>query len=284
VTANATGIASLEDPRVALFRDVADAELRERAGLFLVEGRLNVRRLLAARRFRTRALLLSPAAQAALADALARLDAATPVYVAAPRLLSGIAGYHLHRGCLAAAERGEPLAAQALLRGAGRRLLLVLEDVANPDNVGGAFRNAWAFGASGVLLSPACADPLGRKATRVSMGGTLEVPFARVACCAELCERLRAEGFAALALTTDPAAPPLEEAAHALRAAPRLALLLGSEGDGLRPATLAAAGACARIRMARGVDSLNLATAAGIALHRLAPLGGGAGGCREADA
>jgi tRNA G18 (ribose-2'-O)-methylase SpoU len=116
------------------------------------------------------------------------------------------------------------------------------------------------------------------------MGGTLEVPFARVASCAELCERLRAEGFAVLALTTDPAAPPLEEAAHALRGAPRLALLLGSEGDGLRPATLAAAGARARIRMARGVDSLNLATAAGIALHRLAALGGGAGGCREADA
>jgi tRNA G18 (ribose-2'-O)-methylase SpoU len=152
----------------------------------------------------------------------------------------------------------------------GRRLLLGLEAVANPDNVGGVFRNAMAFGADGVVLSPTSADPLYRKAIRVSAGATLAVPFARVPDWPAALNALRAAGFALVALTTRRDALPVQ-ALGTTRAVPEhVALLLGHEGDGLTPATRAAADLEVTIPMAAGVDSLNVATTSGIVLHRLA--------------
>jgi tRNA G18 (ribose-2'-O)-methylase SpoU len=179
-------------------------------------------------------------------------------------------GYNLHRGCLAAAERGQPRAPEAVLEAcsAASRPLVVLEDVTDPGNVGNVFRNAHAFGAGGVWLTPRCADPLYRKATRVSMGATLRLPFARIGAAAAALAEARAAGFASVALTPHPAADPIEALAARVSGT-RLALVFGTESEGLSPAVLAAADLRARIPIAPGVDSLNVATASGIALHRL---------------
>jgi tRNA G18 (ribose-2'-O)-methylase SpoU len=265
-------VSRLDDPRLAVFRDVKDRALRDRAGLFLVEGRLGVRRLLEQTRFRPHAVFVTPAAHAALADALAKLPDETPVYVGPKDLLCRVVGYRLHRGCLAAAERGPARDALELLRarGAPAGPLVLLEDVTDPDNVGGVLRNARAFGAAAVWLTPRCADPLSRKATRVSVGASLFVPFATLADVAAAAALLRAAGFAVLAFTPAAEALSIDAAAALLAGVERRALVFGGEGSGLSPAALAAADLRVRIPMAGDVDSLNLATASGIALHRLA--------------
>jgi tRNA G18 (ribose-2'-O)-methylase SpoU len=264
----------LDDPRVADYRLVTDAERLASSGLFVVEGRLGVRRLLACSRFRTRSVFVTPSARAALADALPVGRGAPRVYVAPPSLLRQVVGYPMHRGCLALAERRAPESVSALLQAVDGRTgpLVVLEDVTNPDNVGGVLRNAWAFGARALLLTPGCADPLYRKATRVSMGASLELPFARISDCVRGFERLRRHGYRVVACT--PAAEAQDVAALAawMSRDERVALALGTEDAGLSAAALAAADAKARIPMAPGVDSLNVATAAGIVLHRFARL------------
>ncbi len=254
------------DPRVAGFADLRDPVLRRRRGLFVAEGRLVVRHLLATRRFPVLALLLAPAAVAALEDLLGGDGAAVPVYVAAPEVMRGITGFPFHRGCLALAERGPDLEPAALARPPGTRRLVALDDLADPDNVGAVFRNARAFAADGVLLSPGSADPLYRKAIRTSAAATLAVPFARSRDWARDLAGLGDLGYTLLALTPDAEA----EDVGALGARPaRLVLLVGSEGAGLGAVSRRAAHRRVRIPMAAGVDSLNVATATGVALHRL---------------
>jgi tRNA G18 (ribose-2'-O)-methylase SpoU len=253
------------DPRVADYVDLRDPALRRAAGRFVVEGRLLVRRLLAASRFPVRSLLVTPAARAGLGDLLATLEA--PVYVADAAVLRAIVGFDFHRGCLAVAERGAPPPLASLLAPAGPRLLVGLEDVRGPDNVGAVLRNARAFGAAGALLSPATADPLYRLAIRASAGASLTLPFAR-APWPEALAAARTAGYTVLALTPDPGATDIA----ALGGGPalaRAALLVGSEGGGLTAAARAAADVQVRIAMEPGTDSLNVATATGIALHRL---------------
>lgn len=272
-------VESLGDPRLAVYRNVRDPDLRARANLFLCEGRLGVRRLLAGGRFRPRSVFLTPAALAALSDALRALPEGVPVYRGSQALLNEVVGYHLHRGCLAAVERGEPLEPEAVLAKCGvGRPLLFLENVTDPDNVGAIFRNAASLGAGGVWLTSGCADPLYRKATRVSMGATLAVPFARTDAAPEAFARLAAAGRVVVALTPERDAERIESAAARLAGRP-LALALGTEGEGLSPAARAAAAERVRIAMAPGVDSLNVGMAAGIALHRFAA---GPGGCGAA--
>jgi tRNA G18 (ribose-2'-O)-methylase SpoU len=271
-------IHSLDDPRVADYRNVKDADLLEKSNLFMTEGRLGVRRLVADSRFRARSVFVTRAALAGLSDVLAKLGDETRVYLASQALLNEVVGYKMHRGCLAAAERGAPLSADEILArcATGRRLLVVLEDLTNPDNVGSVFRNARAFGADGILLTPRCTDPLYRKALRVSMGGTLQMPFARVGSCAQAFETLRTAGFTVVALTPEPETTPLDQAARRLAGTERVALAFGTEAEGLSSAALAAADVRACIPMAPGVDSLNVATASGIALHRFGkPKGAG---------
>jgi tRNA G18 (ribose-2'-O)-methylase SpoU len=143
-------------------------------------------------------------------------------------------------------------------------LLCVLEGVGDHENLGSIFRNAAALGVDGVLLGPGCSDPLYRRAVRVSMGHVLRVPFGTVTDWPGGLHELRAEGFRVLALTPDATAVPLHEA---VRAGQRTAVLLGSEGPGLTEEALAAADERVRIPMAGDVDSLNVATAAAIALY-----------------
>jgi tRNA G18 (ribose-2'-O)-methylase SpoU len=257
------------DPRIASFREVRDGARRLRDGLFLAEGRLLVRRLLQTGRFPVRSLLLTEAAAEDLRDLLARGDSPT-VYVASAATIRAIVGFKFHRGCLALGVRGGPPAPEPLLSPPGPRTLLALEGVTDPDNVGAVFRNAAAFRAAGVLLSEDCADPLYRKAIRVSMGATLSVPFARVRDWPAALVALRRAGYRLVALCPRPEAEDIARMAARSPRETRLALLVGAEGAGLSPGTLAVADAEVRIPMAPGVDSLNVAAACGIALHRLA--------------
>jgi tRNA G18 (ribose-2'-O)-methylase SpoU len=155
---------------------------------------------------------------------------------------------------------------------AGAPRVLALEAVGNPDNVGGLFRVASALGAGGILLDDSCADPFYRKAIRTSMGASLRVPFVSAADWMPSLEGLRTRGHTLVALTPGTDAIALDEWRPA--AATRLTLLLGSEGSGLRPATLALADVFLRIPMDRAADSLNVVVAAAIALRELRDTGG----------
>jgi len=252
-------------PQTAEYASLADPELARSLGLFVAEGRFVVRRVIEDGRYAIRSLLLTAAAQQQLGAVLARLDPGVPVHVCPVQSFHGLTGFNIHRGCVALVARPSELDADAL---AGRaRLLVMLEAIANPDNVGGIFRNAAAFGGDGVLLDAATCDPLYRKAIRTSMAATLRVPFARVQWL-DAMPKLRALGYTIAALTPHELAEPLDSFAQQPRPQ-RLALLLGNEGDGLSAAAAAAADVRLRIPMHTGVDSLNVAVAAGIALSRL---------------
>jgi tRNA G18 (ribose-2'-O)-methylase SpoU len=259
-------IGCADDPRVAGYRAVSDAELMRSRGLFVAEGRLVVRRVIEDGRFPVRSMLVSDAALRALEPSIAKLGPDVPVYVCGPRDFLGIAGYDVHRGCLALVERPPALSTSALL--ASAQLLVVAEGVTNADNIGGVFRNAAAFGAGGVLLSPTSCDPLYRKAIRTSMAAVIRLPFARALDWPGVLLQVRAAGFTIVALT--PREPSEVLDAFASRQRPgRLALMVGTEGDGLTPAAAAITDHRVRIPIGGDVDSLNLAVAVGIALYRL---------------
>jgi tRNA G18 (ribose-2'-O)-methylase SpoU len=255
-----TPVDALDDPRLDDYRDIREDRLRPR-GLFAVETREVVRRLLREGRFPLRSILVTQPALDALRDLLA---APTVVYVATHQLIYAVVGLNFHRGCMGIAERGTGLSLDDIL--APRpRTIVVCERLSNPDNVGGVFRNAMAFGAGGVVLSPGSADPLYRKVVRVSMGGSVTVPLVETSDWPGALARLRADGFTVVALTTQGGTD-----LGAIAPPAKLALLLGSEGDGLTDAALAHADVRATIPMAPGVDSLNVVVACGIALDRLA--------------
>ncbi len=258
-------IANAGDERLRDYRGVSDPDLAARDGLFIAEGRLVVRRLLTASRFAARSVLVTESALVALRDVL---DArpALPVFVVPQSVINGITGFNIHRGCLALGHRPEPPRWQQVLDGA--RHLVCLERIANADNVGGIFRNAHAFGTHGILLDGVSTDPLYRKAIRTSMAATLQVPFARAEPWPHALTELRRLGFTVIATTPADSAIPLADAAKSVAGRPR-ALVFGHEGDGLAPATLAACDLHARIPISRHVDSLNVATAAAIALYEL---------------
>ena len=253
------------DPRLTDYRNIPDHELLQQRGIFVAEGRLVVRRLLMESRYRARSVMVTAAAHASLADVLdTRKD--LPVFVVPPDVMNGITGFNIHRGCLAIGERPQALAWRDAVNRA--RTVIVLERVANADNVGGIFRNAAAFGAEAVLLDETSTDPLYRKAIRTSMGATLLVPFARVARCPEALREMQSAGFATVALTPAASAPLLQTTAGQIGTQP-VALLLGHEGEGLTDTSLAACQYQARIPIASTVDSLNVAAAAAIALYEV---------------
>ncbi len=267
---------SLEDPRVAAYQHVAEPELVRRLGLFVAEGRAVVERVLEqaieTEQYRIESLLVSDAALVGLMPLLARLSALrradVPTYVCPAAAFRRLAGLNLHRGCLALVHRPARRAVGDVTLAA--RTIVVLEAIGNPDNIGGIFRNAAAFGCDAVVLSPGCADPLYRKAIRTSMAASLRVPFATASPWPEALGALKAGGFTMLALTPRRSAATLDALAESARPA-RLALLLGAEGPGLTATALAHADRSVRIPMTAAVDSLNVAVACGIVLSRLAP-------------
>ena len=258
-----------DDPCVQEYRAVSEPELVRDSGLFIAEGRLVVRRAIEEGRCRVRSLLLSETARRDLEPVLGRLPEDVPIYISAARDLMTITGFDMHRGCLALVHRPAVLSAETVLGTA--RVVVILEAVANADNVGGVFRNAAAFGADAVLLSPSCCDPLYRKAIRTSMAAVLQVPFARIADWPRGLATLGARGFTIVGLTPRGPAQTLDSFAAARPA--RLALLVGNEGLGLSREAEAAAHHLVRVPIRPAVDSLNLVVATGIALSRLTNLG-----------
>jgi len=256
-----------EDPRLADYREIRDAERRRRDGTFIAEGRQGVRRLLSAGRYRVRSALLTPPALDALGEVL--LAAGVPVYVVRQGLVEAVVGMEFHHGCLAAGERGAEPTAEAILGGTRNDRLVVLEGLGDSSNVGAMFRNALAFGVGAVLLAPGTADPLYRKAIRVSSGATVAMPFARFADWPRDLKLLREAGYTVLALTPRAEAVSLGELGEGRPLPARLALLLGTEGRGLSDEALAAADLQVRIPMAPEMDSLNVAAAGAVALHWL---------------
>jgi tRNA G18 (ribose-2'-O)-methylase SpoU len=248
-----------DDPQLADYRGVSDAELLRRRNLFVAEGRLIVGRLFDSTH-RVVSVLVNDASRRALAPSLSRLPEDVPVYVCETDDFASITGFNLHRGCLALAERPTDRVPTDVMHGCSR--LLILEGVTDADNVGSAFRNAAAFGAH-VLLSPTCCDPLYRKAIRTSMGSALGTPYARVSDWPAGLASVKANEFTIAALTPRAHARDLASCAGAQK----IALLVGSEGPGLTTAAERFADMSLRIPMHGDVDSLNLATATGIALH-----------------
>lgn len=260
-----TRIDDERDERLADYRNVPDPELLDRRGLFVAEGRLVVRRLLEGGRLTAHSVMVTPPALASLEDLVAARPG-LPVYLVPQRVMDGVSGFNVHRGCLAIGGRPPRLRWQEVT-GRARRVA-VLERVGNADNVGAMFRSAAALAVDGILLGPACADPLYRKAIRTSMGAALSVPFAAAEPWPDTLRALGDTGWIVTAMVTEPDAPALHEVFATAGGRP-VAVVIGHEGEGLSQAARDACPYRARIPMADGVDSLNAATAAAIAFYEL---------------
>ena len=258
--AGVESIQTFDDPRVADYKHIANLAHLQARGLFVAEGRLVLKRLVTSTRFETESILLTPAARDSLGDILDLARA--PIYLVAQELMNELVGFNIHRGCLALARRpaSTPFDPATLI---GLSRIVVLEGVNNPDNIGGIFRSAAAFDAQLVVVGPDCGDPLYRKAVRTSMAATLAVPFVVTTNWPAPLDLLRGAGFQVIALTPASSALPI----HDVESAGRTALLLGAEGEGLTHAAMAAATNQVRIPTSSLVDSLNVTSAASIAMH-----------------
>ena len=258
-----------DDPRLADYVGLTDVALRRRAepdlGIYIAESEKVIRRALAAGH-RLRSLLMAPRWLTDLADVVAQAEAdGIPVFVGEHAALEAVTGFHVHRGALAAMARPALPAVDEVVRDARR--VVILEDIVDHTNVGAAFRSAAALGVDAVIVTPRCADPLYRRAIRVSMGTVFQVPWTRIPDWPSGIDSLRAQGFTVAAFALGERAVDLD----ILAADPpeRLAMVLGTEGDGLSRHTVAACDLEVRIPMAGGVDSLNVAAASAVAMWAL---------------
>lgn len=254
-----------DDDQVDDFRDLNSIDRRPDLptgkGLVIAEGVLVVQRMLGSR-FSPHAFLGTQRRLAELAADLAGVRA--PFYRASAEVMAEVIGFHLNRGVLGAARRPPELTTAGVLTDA--RTVAVLEGVNDHENLGSIFRNAAGLGVDGVIFGTGCADPLYRRAVRVSMGHALLVPFARTQRWPGDLELLRDNGFRLLAMTPDPRADTLADAMGAL-AGQKVAVLVGAEGPGLTETTMRASDVRVRIPMSGGTDSLNVATAAACAFY-----------------
>lgn len=255
------------DDRLADYLRLTDVALRSKhepeKGLYIAESSTVLTRALAAGH-RPRSVLVSPRWLPDVEDLLANLPVdgePVPVYVGEPAVLEEITGFHVHRGALASMHRPPlPSVADTL---AGARRVVVLEDIVDHTNVGAAMRACAAMGVDAVLITPSCADPLYRRAIRVSMGTVFQVPWTRLPSWPGGVEQLHDLGFTVAALALDEDSISLDDLAADPPA--KLATVFGTEGDGLKRQTIAACDATVRIPMAGGVDSLNVASAVAVA-------------------
>ncbi|WP_331272119.1 TrmH family RNA methyltransferase [Motilibacter aurantiacus] len=261
---DAQRIESPDDPRLHDYTDLTDVALRRvrepAEGLFMAEGEKVILRAVQAG-YRIRSALMEERWLPGIAPALAAAGA--PAYLADQELLRTVTGYAVHRGALAAMQRLPLPAPVDLLRSSSR--VAVLEDVVDHTNLGAVFRAAAALGVEAVLLTPRCADPLYRRAVKVSMGAVFAVPYARFERWPDCYSEIRDAGFRLLAMTPAEGSVALPE----LPPADRDALLLGTEGEGLTRRALEAADVRVRIPMDAGIDSLNVAAAAAVTFYAL---------------
>ncbi|MER5277129.1 RNA methyltransferase [Streptomyces sp. NPDC002809] len=289
-----------DDPRLSDYIGLTDVELRRRRepaeGLFIAEGEKVIRRARHAG-YEMRSMLLSAKWVDLMRDVIDEVPA--PVYAVSPELAERVTGYHVHRGALASMQRKPLPTADELLRTirrtdgaeaaddrtdtgatppsgpqdrAGQRRIAIFEDIVDHANLGAAFRNAAALGVDAVFLTPRCADPLYRRAVKVSMGAVLAVPYARFESWPRDADVIRKDGFVLAALAISSSSITLDELAG--RRHEKLALMLGTEGEGLSAGALLAADEHVRIPMDAGVDSLNVAAASAVAFYATRPSSG----------
>ncbi|MBZ9757974.1 RNA methyltransferase [Mesorhizobium sp. ESP6-5] len=250
------------DPRVAAYLDIRERDLAGRQGRFVAEGKVVLDLLLSSSRFTAESILILENRLGGLEEVLRKAQADLPVYVVASGVMDAIAGFHMHRGILAIGRKETPHPAGSLLDALPAQALIVVPvGIANHDNMGSIFRNAAAFGANAVLMDGTCCDPLYRKAIRVSVGAALNIPFASFTDTAGFTAELDRRGYDQFALS-----PRGRIDIRDARRGERLALYLGTEGEGL-PESLLARLQTVRITMSKGFDSLNVAAASAIALH-----------------
>ena len=266
-------ITDLNMPELDVYARLTEAQLRARMeaerGVFIAESPKVIELALNAGCIPLSLLMERRHLQGQGASLMARcLD--IPVYTADRDVLASLTGYALTRGILCAMQRPSPRTAESLL--ADARRVAVLEGIVDSTNMGAIFRSAAALGMDAVLLTPTCCDPLCRRAVRVSMGTIFQVPWARIGDCPEDwpqagMELLHKNGFATAAMALDDRAISIDDVR--LRQEEKLAVLLGTEGDGLSHQTIAHCDYTVMIPMEHGVDSLNVAAASAVAFWQL---------------
>lgn len=265
---NPIRIEDRSDPRIAGFMDIRERDLTGRDGLFVAEGEVVLRTFLSpACRCRAISVLIAENRLRSLSSVLESLPGRPPVHVAPQSVLDSIAGFHLHRGILALGRKPVEATPEAILDDiASEAVLVAAAGIGNHDNLGGLYRNAAAFGAAAVLLDDRCGDPFYRKSIRTSVGAVLRVPTL-VSPLGQMLDALQNRDIEVLALT-----PGGKETVDQVERRGPVAVLLGSEGPGLPQDVLARCRPVA-IRMSGDFDSLNVATAAAVALHQLSITG-----------
>lgn len=259
-------IESLDDPRLAFFTDLTDVSLRRLSepstGLYLAESTKVIERALAAGHRPVSVITLEKWVEG-LGILLADHD--IPVFVGDDKELEKLTGFVLHRGAIAAMERPVLRSVADIVSNARR--VVILENIIDHTNVGAIFRSVAGLGADAVLITPECADPLYRRSVRVSMGTVLQVPWTRITAWPAELQELKDAGFVVASLALSDDAVTLDELAD--ENPEKLAVVFGTEGHGLTPATMAASDRVVRIPMSHGVDSLNVAAAAAVTLYAL---------------
>lgn len=270
-----------DDERVRDYFTLTDVKLRTRVeperGLYLAESEKVIRRALSAGH-RPRSFLMGQRWITDLSDLVEQAESqGVPVYVAQARVIEAMTGFHLHRGALASMHRPALLAPEVLLQEALRRgalqqkapRVVILEDIVDHTNIGAVFRSCAALGVDAVLITPRCADPLYRRAVRVSMGTVFQVPWTRIDPWPAGIAVLRDHGFAVAAFALGDGAISLDDFVESQP--DRLAMVFGTEGDGLSRLAVKGADLVVKIPMAGGVDSLNVAAASAVAMWALRP-------------
>ena len=249
-------IAALDDPRLAVYRNLPQSKEAREQGRFVAEGMILVDRLLASE-FPVESVLL----EEKYFEQYQRWQEQTRLYVVPNGLVEEIIGFNFHRGVLACSERPAPATLESMCQ-QKQCLLVACAGVCDPQNLGGIIRNCAAFGADGVLLDSSCCDPYSRRVMRVSMGSNLKVPIRECEDLAGDLNALKQLGVTVVATTLDEATPVSTLAKEA-----RSVLLFGNEGHGLEERYLQQADRRATIPMALETDSLNVAVTSGIMLY-----------------
>lgn len=257
------------DDRVAGYRDLTDVALRSQTepanGVFIAESASVIERAIAAGH-QPVSVLMEDKWLDRMTPILASCQD-VPIYVGDRHVLEGITGFHVHRGALALMRRPDLPTIERVVTGARR--LIILEDIVDHTNVGAIIRSAAGLGFDGFLVTPRCADPLYRRSVRVSMGTVFDLPWTRLRRWPADLGLLRDAGFAIAAVTPRADARALDE----FQSPERLAVIVGTEGDGLSARAIAESDVALRIPMEHGVDSLNVAAAAAVVCWELRPSG-----------